>query len=263
MRRSIAGASALVTGASGGLGRALAAELARQGANVVLLARREDKLRAVAEEISRLGDAAGRAEIVVGDVTSPTVRRAAIDAAQAAFGGLDILVNNAGVGAIGRFDAADLNRTREVFETNFFAPVELTHEALPLLKAGRQPIIVNIGSILGHRATPQNSAYCASKFALRGWTESIRVELAAEGIDVLLASLGPTSTDFWDHLVDRQGEVPWTTSMAMPAEVAARRIVRAMAHGRREIIPGFRARWFVRLSRHFPRLFDRILRRYA
>jgi short-subunit dehydrogenase len=278
MRRSIAGARALVTGASGGLGRALATELARQGANVVLLARREDKLRAVAEEIAAFKkthstltpalsqeerELVGRAEIVVGDVTSPTARRAALDAAQAAFGGLDILVNNAGVGAIGRFDAADLNRTREVFETNFFAPVELTREALPLLKAGRQPIIVNIGSILGHRATPQNSAYCASKFALRGWTESIRVELAAEGIEVLLASLGPTSTDFWDHLVERQGDVPWTTSLAMPAEVAARRIVRAMARDRREIIPGFRAHWFVRLSRHFPRLFDRILRRYA
>jgi short-subunit dehydrogenase len=263
MRRSIAGARALVTGASGGLGRALALELAGQGASVVLLARREGKLRAVAEEIARLGGVAGRAEIVVGDVTSPTARRAAIDAAKVAFGGLDILVNNAGVGAIGRFDAADLNRTREVFETNFFAPVELTREALPLLKAGRQPIIVNIGSILGHRATPQNSAYCAGKFALRGWTESIRVELAAEGIDVLLASLGPTGTDFWNHLIEQQGDVPWTTNIAMPAEVAARRIVRAMAHDRREIIPGFRARWFIRLSRLFPQLFDRILSRYS
>src|SRR5438552_2709321 len=116
MRRSIAGARALVTGASGGLGRALALELARQGASVVLLARREDKLRQVADEIAAFKkthstltpalsqgerELAGRAEIVVGDVTSPTARRAAIDVAKASFSGLDILVNNAGVGAIG------------------------------------------------------------------------------------------------------------------------------------------------------------------
>ncbi len=252
-----------MTGASGGLGRAIALELACDGANVILFARRENKLREVTQEIRRLGSNARRAEMVVGDVTSPTARRAALDAAQAALGGLDILVNNAGVGAIGRFDSVDPNRYREVFETNFFAPVELTREALPLLRSGRQPIVVNIGSILGHRSTPQNSAYCASKFALRGWTESIRVEFLTLGIDVLLASLGPTSTEFWDHLVEQQGELPWTTSMAMPAERAARRIIQAIVHGRREIIPGFRARWFVRLSRLFPHQFDRILRRYA
>jgi short-subunit dehydrogenase len=263
MRRSIREARALVTGASGGLGKALSVELARQGANLVLFARREERLREVAETIQSLGSSAGRVEIVVGNVTSPTAHQAAIDAATAAFGGLDILINNAGIGAIGRFASADPNRMREVFETNFFAPVELTRAALPLLHAGRKPIIVNIGSILGHRATPQNSAYCASKFALRGWTESLRVELASDQIDVLLASLGPTKTDFWEHLVERQGNVPWTTSMAMPADLAARQIVRAIERGQREIIPGFRARWFVRFARHCPSLLDRILRRYA
>ncbi len=154
-------------------------------------------------------------------------------------------------------------RFREVLETNFFAPIELTRAALPLLKAGRQPIIVNIGSILGHRATPQNSAYCASKFALRGWNESIRVELAPQGIDVLLISPGPTKTDFWDHLVEQRGDLPWTTRMAMPSDGAAQRIVRAIDSGRRELIPGLRARWFVRLSRLFPGLFDHVLRRYG
>jgi short-subunit dehydrogenase len=262
MHRSIAGARALVTGASGGLGREIALELVRKGATVLLLARREEKLRAVADEIARQCGAR-RAEIVVGDVTDPTVRRTALERAQAALGGLDILVNNAGVGTLARFESSDPQYTRQVMETNFFAPVELSREALPLLRAGRQPIIVNIGSILGHRATPQNSDYCASKFALRGWSESLRVELAPEGIDVLLVSPGSTATEFWDHLVGKQGEVPWSLQGAAAADVVARSVVRAIAQGRREVIPGLEARWFVRMGRWFPRLFDRILRRFA
>jgi short-subunit dehydrogenase len=263
MRRAIPGLRALVTGASGGLGRAIAIELVRHGANVMLFARRENRLREVADEISKLGGSAGRAEIFVGDVTSPTARSAALEAIQAAFGGLDLLVNNAGAGAIGRFETADADRLRKIFELNFFAAAELTREALPLLKAGRTPMIVNVGSILGHRATPQNSEYCASKFALRGLSEALRIELQPAGVDLLLVTPGPTGTDFWDHLVDRQGEIPWTTSMAMPPERAARMIVLAIERGQRELIPSFRARVFVWFSRHFPKVVDRIMRRYA
>jgi short-subunit dehydrogenase len=263
MRRAIPGLRALVTGASGGLGRAIAIELARHGANVMLLARRENELHKVADEISALGGSAGCAEIFVGDVTSPTARSATIEAMQAAFGGVDLLVNNAGAGAIGRFETAGEDRLRKIFELNFFAAAELTREALPLLKAGRTPMIVNVGSILGHRATPQNSEYCASKFALRGLTEALRVELQPAGIDILLVTPGPTGTDFWEHLVDRQGEVPWTTSMATLPEQVARKVVRAIERGQREVIPSFRAAVFVRFSRHFPRLVDWIMRRYA
>ncbi len=260
MRRSIAGARALVTGASGGLGRAIAIELAGQGASLVLMARRDEELRRVADEISHSG---GRAAVVIGDVTDPQIRRAALDTAKSQFGGLDLLVNNAGVGAIGRFDAADPARLRQVFEINFFAAAELTREAIPMLRAGRTPMIVNIGSVLGHRATPQNSEYCASKFALRGWTESLRIELATSGIDVLLVSLGPTQSDFWDHLVGQNQSPPWSTRHAMPADRAAGKIVRAICLGRRELIPSFSARWFVCAGRLFPGLFDRFMRRFA
>jgi short-subunit dehydrogenase len=262
MHRSIAGARAIVTGASGGLGREIALELCRQGAQVLLLARREEKLCAVADEIARQCGAR-RAEIVVGDVTDAKVRRTALDRVQLALGGLDILINNAGVGSLARFESADPLHTRQVLETNFFAPVELTREALPLLRAGRQPIIVNIGSILGYRATPQNSDYCASKFALRGWSESLRVELAPLGIDVLLVSPGSTATEFWDNLVGKQGDVPWSLRGAAAADVTAQAVVRAIAQGRREFVPGFQARWFVRAARWFPRLWDHILRRYS
>jgi short-subunit dehydrogenase len=263
MHRTIAGARAIVTGASGGMGREIALELARQGARLLIVARREEKLRAVANEIDRLGSAAGKTEIVVGDVTDAAARHAVLERAQTALGGLDILVNNAGIGTLARFESSDSKFTRQVLETNFFAPVELTRETLPLLKTGRQPIVVNIGSILGYRATPQNSDYCASKFALRGWSESLRVELAPLGIDVLLVSPGSTQTEFWDNLVDKQGDVPWSLNGALAADVTAREIVRAISAGRREIIPGWKPRWFVRAAHWFPRLFDRVLRRYA
>ena len=152
---------------------------------------------------------------------------------------------------------------RQVFEINFFAAAELTREAIPMLRAGRTPMIVNIGSVLGHRATPQNSEYCASKFALRGWTDSLRIELATSGIDVLLVSLGPTQSDFWNHLVGQNQSPPWSTRRAMPADRAAGKIVRAISLGRRELIPSFSARWFVRAGQLFPGLFDRFMRRYG
>ena len=97
----------------------------------------------------------------------------------ACYGGLDLLVNNAGIGAQGRFAEADPARLRQIMEVNFFAPAEMTRAALPLLKQGRRPMIVNIGSILGHRGIPGTSEYCASKFAVQGFSESLRAELVA------------------------------------------------------------------------------------
>src|SRR5215470_4566363 len=128
-KRRLTDRRALVTGASSGIGRALAVELARQGVDVVLLARREHRLAEVAEQISQLGR---RAVCVVGDVTDATVRQRALAAAREQLGGLDILVNNAGVAAHGRFAEASPGRVRPIMEVNFFAPIEFIREALPL-----------------------------------------------------------------------------------------------------------------------------------
>src|SRR5204863_9708761 len=100
----------------------------------------------------------------VGDVTQPSDRAAALEMARLEFGGLDALVNNAGIGALGRFDEGGESRLRQVMEVNFFAPAQFIREALPLLKTGNRPIIVNVSSVLGHRAIPDMSEYCASKF---------------------------------------------------------------------------------------------------
>ena len=127
-----------------------------------------------------------------------------------------ILINNAGVGAIGPFDSADPERVRRIMEVNFFALVEMTRLALPHLKQGRTPIIVNISSILGRRGVPHNSEYTASKFAVHGFSESIRAEFAGSGVDVLVVSPGTTETEFFDNVLESKGGPKWPEHAAVP-----------------------------------------------
>lgn len=259
-RRTLQDKRAIVTGASGGIGRALAIELARAGVDQVLIARRADRLEAVVDEVRKLGR---RAEAVVGDVTDATVRERALGVAREQFGGLDIIVNNAGVSAHGRFADADPNRLRPIMETNFFAPAEFIRAALPMLKSGREPIVVNIGSVLGQRGCPHKSEYAASKFALRGFSESLRAELAPLGIDVLVVTAGPTDTEFFKHLLEEHGELPWGEGKPVSPERVARSTVRAIRRGKHEIVPSWRG-WFLTIAnRLFPRLVDRAMARYG
>ena len=260
MKRNINGSRAIVTGASSGIGRAVALELARGGANVVVVARREERLRELVEQITALG---GRVETVVGDVTDAETRQRAINAAQSKLGGLDILVNNAGVGAVGLFQDADPQRARRLMEVNFFALVEMTRLALPLLKQGVKPMVVNVASILGHRGVPYNSEYCASKFAVQGFSESIRAEFTKLGIDVLVVSPGTTETEFFDRVIDRTAESNWPKHKAVTAAEVARQVVRAIRLGRHEIIPYRWGRVLCWLNRFSPGLVDRIMARYV
>ncbi|MEX2318001.1 MAG: SDR family oxidoreductase [Pirellulales bacterium] len=260
-QRELTNRRALVTGASSGIGRAVALELARRGAHLVLLARREERLAELAKQVQDEFDC--RAILVAGDVTDPATRQRAIDTAERELGGLDILVNNAGVAAHGRFASADPNRLRPIMEVNFFAAVELIRAALPALRQGKQPIIVNIGSILGERGCPHKSEYSASKFALHGFSEALRAELAADGIDVLVVAAGPTETEHFDKLLEEQGKLPWGEPRRAPPERVARTIVRGIELGRHEIVPGWRDWWWLLLNRLSPRLVDRIMARYG
>jgi len=258
VRRDIADCRALVTGASGGIGRAMALELARHGARLVVLARREERLLALAAEVAALGR---EIECVVGDVTDPAARLQCLLRAEVRFGGLDALVNNAGIGAIGPFAEAAPERLRRVFEVNFFALAEMTREALPLLAAGRKPIVVNVGSVLGHLAMPRSSEYCASKFAVRGLSQALRMELRPRGIDVLLVSPATTESDFLDHLIEERGAAAWRSSRATPAEVVAQRTVAAMRRGGRELFPDFNSRIAQWAARLMPGLVERVVSR--
>jgi short-subunit dehydrogenase len=258
--RQLTDRRALITGASSGIGRALAIELARHGVDVVLVARREERLAEVAQQVAALNR---RAILVAGDVTDATVRRRALQVAREELGGLDILVNNAGVAAHGRFVEADPGRIRPIMEVNFFAPVELMREAIPLLREGVQPIVVNVGSILGRRGSPHKSEYSASKFALHGFSEAVRPELARLGIDVLVVAAGPTETEHFDVLLEGTAELPWGDPPRQSAHETACTIVRAIERGRREIVTGWRARLLLTANRFFPGVVDRVMRRYG
>lgn len=261
-KRKISGMRTVITGASSGIGRALALELARGSARCVLVARRGEKLEAVAAEI--LAESAeAEVEIVAGDVTDPLVRKAAIEKCVIAFGGLDAIINNAGIGSFGRFVDSDPQRFRQIMEVNFFAAVEMIREALPALQAGTSPIVVNIGSILGHRGIPRMYEYCSSKFALQGLSQSLRIELRSLGIDLLMVSPGTTETEFYDRVVHGRGEVPWNKGPGVPSATVARRTVRAIEKGKREIIPNILGSLLVWANHRAPGIVDRFLNRYA
>ncbi len=259
-KREIKDSRVIVTGASSGIGRAVALELLREGAKLVVTARREDHLRQL---VSDAADDERQIVAVTGDITDPQIRQRVVDTVQSHYGGLDILINNAGIGALGLFEHTDSQRLRTVFEVNFFALAEMTRLALPLLKSGVKPIVVNVSSIVGHRGIPYRSEYSASKFAVQGFSEAIRAEFSRYGIDVLVVSPGPTKTEFFDGVLEGGVEPAWPKHRQISAQEVARAMVKAMRRGRHEIIPYGLGKILCWLSRLSPALMDRFMARYA
>ena len=146
-------------------------------------------------------------------------------------------------------------------EVNFFALVEMTRLAVPMLKQGRQPLVVNVSSVLGHRGIPLSSEYCASKFAVCGFSQSLRSELAADGVGVLVVSPGTTKTEFFTSVIDRRGPVPWEGGPAASPQSVARATVRAMQRNAHEIVPSVPGWFLVMGQRLSPALIDFIMRR--
>jgi NAD(P)-dependent dehydrogenase (short-subunit alcohol dehydrogenase family) len=252
----------LITGASSGIGRAAARAWAAQGAHLVLAARREAPLQDAAREVEALGV---RALAVRCDVTVEEDVTRLMRETEAAFGGLDILVNNAGLGLYGPVEGFSEAQLRQVFDINFFGLVRVTRAALPLLRKrapGSQ--VINVSSVLGHRGLPLLGGYGASKAAVNLLTESLRAELATEGISVLLVSPGLTETEFRDARLNAEG---WKQDAipldAMSAEAVAHAMVRASRLERRETVLTFPGRVMVLANRWVPGLFDRVARRIA
>ncbi|MEM8947312.1 MAG: SDR family NAD(P)-dependent oxidoreductase [Planctomycetota bacterium] len=260
-RRSLKGRRVLLTGASGGIGRELALQLAPFQTRLLLVARREEELSVLSDELKSRG--AADVVPIVGDVTDATVRDRAIWHARDAWGGLDVLINNAGISAHGRFENSTPEVLRQIMDVNFFAAAELVRIAVPLLRSGDDALLVNVGSILGHRGVPYNSEYCSSKFALRGWSESIRPELGRDGIALMIVSPGTTDTDFFEHLIAKGEKLPWNEQKGLPPEAVADQIIRGMQRRRFEIYPNWRGRLLVLLTRVAPWLLDRIMNRYG
>jgi short-subunit dehydrogenase len=257
-RRNITGSRILITGASQGIGKALAELAAARGAKVLVCARKAELLHEVAEQIRAKG---GIIEVVQADVTSPQDRQKMVEAAEKAFGGLDILVNNAGIGATGHFADAGADRLRQLMEVNFFGLTETTRVFLPMLKKGHQPAIVNISSIAGKRGIPARSEYSASKAAVQGFSEALRAELAKDGVDVLVVCPGLTQTNFSQNMIEQKALVQLDHLRGMSPEEVARQTLRAIEKGYNETCLTLKGKMLVLVSRFLPWIADIVVKR--
>jgi short-subunit dehydrogenase len=251
MQRELAGKRVLVTGASSGIGRAVAVELAAAGAKVAIAARSADKLAAVAKDIGGVA--------VAGDLTVPADRERVVRAAVEAFGGLDVLVNNAGVGSWGHFATSTEAINRQILETNFFAPVELTRLVIPHLSEGHQPAVVNVTSMTGRRGMPAWPEYSASKAALVGMSEAWRGEFVRFGVDVVTVVPGLTKTNLNASLLRNDGKADLPDGM--PPEAVARAVVAALRSNATEVVVGGEARKMLLMNKFFPRLLNKLIAR--
>jgi short-subunit dehydrogenase len=253
--RHLAGMRVLVTGGSSGVGRALAVHLAGCGARVLATARRADRLGSLAREA-----APGAIVTEAGDVTNPDFRQHLGTVVAERLGGLDVCACVAGSGAVGPFRDATAETLERIFAINVLAPADLVRRCLPLLEAGNDPAIVLVGSILGYHPLPWHGEYCAAKAAVRSLAGTLRIELAPRGIDVLLASLGPTQSEFWEGLVAGE-RASWSRGRQMPATQAAAAIARGLERRRGEILPGWQAKGYALAARFMPRLIDAVTSR--
>jgi short-subunit dehydrogenase len=256
--RELRGRRILITGASGGIGRAIAEQASRAGARVAVTARSADKLNELAASLNRAG---GDVLAVPADVTNDDDRSRLLDTVAARFDGLDDLINNAGVSAWGHFSTSDETVMRQVMEVNFFAPAELMRRAIPVLMRGRQPAVVNVASMCGRRGMPAWSEYSASKFALVGLTEALRCEMVRFDIDVLLVLPGLTASALGEHLLRKEGRYPIDFSKGMAPDRVAAAVLKALRRNRTETVVGGDARWILLVNRFFPWLVNRLLAR--
>jgi short-subunit dehydrogenase len=242
---TLAGRVVVLTGASSGIGRAVALELAPRGVRLVLAARDEAALLAVAGECARLGSP--DVLVVPTDVVDQAACFALVDRVVERYGALDVLVHNAGITMWSRFDEVqDLEIYERLIRVNYLACVWLTHRALPHLVRSRGLIAV-IASVAGLTGVPTRTGYAASKHAVIGFFESLRIELRGSGVGVTIVA-----PDFVRSEIHRRalgpdgrplGRSPLVERRIMSAEQCARRIARAIERRRRLTITSTRGRW--------------------
>lgn len=258
MRRELSGKRVILTGASGGIGRATAAALVQAAARVVLASRNADALETLAAELRNTG---GDVITVPTDITVPEQRERLVNRAVAELGGLDILINNAGIGSWGHFATSTEEISRRIMEVNFFGPIELTRLAMPHLTHGHEPCVVNVTSMCGRKGMPAWPEYSASKFALVGISEAWRGEFARYDVDVLTIVPGMTDSGFRNNWLRSDGKADLKFEKGMtPADVAAG-ILTAIRDNRTETVLGSEARRLLRFNRYFPRLTNWLIAR--
>lgn len=246
----------IVTGASSGIGEALAVRFAAAGARVVMAARNSEKLTALAERIAADG---GTAHVVSCDVTREEDCRRLVDETVMVFGGVDVLVCNAGVSMRALLDDVDTAVLRRLMDVNFWGTVYCVKWALPHLQASRGSI-VGVSSVAGLHGLPARTGYSASKYAMTGFLETVRIENLHKGLHVMVACPGFTASNVRVAALTAdgtpQGATPRREERMMSADEVARRIMKGVAHRRRLLLMEWEGRATHLLKKFAPRFLD-------
>ena len=250
------GRAVLLTGASGGIGRATALRLAGRGVRLALMARNEAPLRALAEEITKSG---GQAIAIPGDVRLSADATRVVAETTARFGGLDALVNGAGLGHLKAIDESSDAEIQEQVDVNLMGVIWMTRAALPALLARAGSAIVNVGSYAGRVAAPYYSYYAASKFAVAGLTEAWRRELRIRGLRVTLLVPAATETPWLDKAGRTRAIGIGPAGTILRPETVARAVERALRSHPAEIYLPLRNHGLAVFNLAFPALGDRIV----
>ena len=250
----------IVTGGSEGIGRALIGLLIDAGAKVATCGRQHEKLYALQLEYSQY-----MLHTMVCDVSHEEECKRFIHSTVENFGSIDILINNAGISMRSLFDETDTEVIRQMMDVNFMGSVYCTKSALPYI-IEHKGIIVGVSSTAGYRGLPGRSGYSASKFALQGWLESLRIELRDLGVHVMWVSPGFTASNIRNAALDskgnRLGEGVLDESKLMSAETCAKYILNAIEKRKRVLVLTFTGKLTVFLNKFFPSLADKLVHRH-
>jgi len=247
----------IITGASSGIGHATALALAQHRPKLVLVARREKLLASLAEQVKAAG---ATAAILPFDLRQRDRVEEMIRSAQKQFGRIDVLINNAAFGFYGSVESASPELVREIFDVNFDAPLFATQLVIPIMRRQGGGHIINISSVAGRRGLPLSGIYSATKFALHGITEALRVEMRGSGIHVSIINPAATRTEFGDAI--RHGDVTEkfrTLGHVQSAEVVAQSIVRCIQKPKAEVYPYGLSRALVWVNAFTPTLVDKVM----
>ncbi len=249
-----------ITGGTDGIGKALVDALLVQGAKVATCGRHHDKLYHLQSTYPSYP-----LHTVVADVSNQNDCRHFIESTIKAFGGIDILINNAGISMRSLIRDASIEVIRKVMEINFFGSVYCTKYALDSI-IERKGTIVGVSSIAGYRGLPGRSGYSASKFALQGWLESIRTELAEDDVHVMWVCPGFTASNIRNAALtkegEQQGESPMDEGKMMTAEECAGHILDAIRNRKRTLVLTFTGKRTIFMNRFFPGWADKLVRKF-
>lgn len=257
MRNKMKDKVVVITGASSGIGRALALEFAGSGAKLAIAARNETRLKETEEAVKKLG-----AEVisVKTDVSVETDCRNLIKQTVDTFGGIDILINNAGISMRALFVETDLDVIRQLMDVNFWGTVYCSKYAMPHLLKSRGSL-VGVSSIAGYKGLPGRTGYSASKFAMHGFLETLRIENLKTGLHVLIACPGFTASNIRNTALNEKGEVqgesPRDEGKMMSAEEVARHIANAIAKRKDRLTLTTQGKLTVLLNKLFPKFLDK------